>query len=224
MFDSPTTPFAGGHYHAHPKSRPRTPHRLSQEYDPWEHAVALPLNDRSPQVLLTSITDDPLPASDEAEEGTAIPTIAHTPSSPTVSDGDTESQQFPPLTRHQLVLYAVGEVFHTLVPSLHHFKSATILGKIAAVFAAPAVTALTLTLPVVVTPYETIRSAEEKFTPDNGEARLIDFEEEGVERALVAEDELQKDMHDLRFNKWLMAAQCVFGPLFCVGVLFSGFD
>jgi sodium/potassium/calcium exchanger 6 len=28
-------------------------------------------------------------------------------------------------------------------------------------------------------------------------------------------------MHELKFNKWLMAVQCAFGPLFCTAVLFS---
>jgi solute carrier family 24 (sodium/potassium/calcium exchanger), member 6 len=27
----------------------------------------------------------------------------------------------------------------------------------------------------------------------------------------------------MKFNKWLMAAQCALGPLFCVWVLFSEF-
>ena len=48
------------------------------------------------------------------------------------------------------------------------------------------------------------------------------WEEEGVERVLVAEYEVEEDMHhQLEYNKWLMAAQCIFGPLFGVFVLFS---
>lgn len=39
----------------------------------------------------------------------------------------------------------------------------------------------------------------------------------------MAEDVVEEEMHhQLVYNKWLMAAQCVFGPLFCVWVLFSG--
>jgi len=42
-----------------------------------------------------------------------------------------------------------------------------------------------------------------------------------MERALIAEEEVEKDLHDLIFNRWLMAVQCILGPLFCAGVLCS---
>lgn len=41
-----------------------------------------------------------------------------------------------------------------------------------------------------------------------------------MERVLIAEEEIEED-HELAYNKWLTAAQCVFGPLFCVQVLFG---
>jgi len=89
---------------------------------------------------------------------------------------------------------------------------------IAAIFAAPAVTALTLTLPVVVTDYHDAIAPFEK--PENV-GRLVDFEEEGVARALIAEEVVEEEMHDLKYNKWLMATQCALGPLFCVAILFD---
>jgi sodium/potassium/calcium exchanger 6 len=73
----------------------------------------------------------------------------------------------------------------------------------------------------MVTPYENSHAHEEK--PQGNEGRLIDFEEEGIERVLIAEEEVQEDMHEMKFNKWLMAAQCALGPLFCVVVLFGEF-
>jgi sodium/potassium/calcium exchanger 6 len=73
----------------------------------------------------------------------------------------------------------------------------------------------------MVTPYESSHAHEEKT--QGSEGRLIDFEEEGIERALIAEEEVQEEMHEMKFNKWLMAAQCALGPLFCVGVLFGEF-
>lgn len=149
-----------------------------------------------------------------------VPSISRTPASPTGSDGDTESQQFSPPTRGQKLLHVLARTVHILCPSLHHFGSKTFLGKIASLFAAPAVLALTLTLPVIVTPYESASLAEEKAQAAS-EGRLIDFEEEGIERALIAEEEVVEDMHEMKFNKWLMAAQCIFGPLFCVTVLFG---
>jgi sodium/potassium/calcium exchanger 6 len=99
------------------------------------------------------------------------------------------------------------------------------MGKVVSLFAAPAVMALTITLPVVVTPYIAENSAEKLPGVLTGttDSRLIDFEEEGVEveRALIAEEETVEEMQELRYNKWLMATQCIFGPLWCVAVLFG---
>ena len=89
---------------------------------------------------------------------------------------------------------------------------------IAALFAAPAVLALTLTLPVVVTDHDALATPIEK--PDNVE-RLVDFEEEGVARALIAEEGVEEELHELQYNKWLMAVQCALGPLFCIAILFG---
>ena len=35
------------------------------------------------------------------------------------------------------------------------------------------------------------------------------------------EEEVAEEMHELKFNKWLMAVQCTLGPLFCVAILFG---
>lgn len=58
--------------------------------------------------------------------------------------------------------------------------------------------------------------------------RLVEFEEEGVGRerlTLVADEDEEDDegsaVHELKFNKWLMAVQCALGPLFCVAILFG---
>jgi len=143
-----------------------------------------------------------------------------------VSETDTESQHSHGLytmpSRRQRFTHVLGHTFHLLFPTLHGFRTKSFLGKIAAVFAAPAVMALTLTLPVVVTAYESAGKEREKLHGGQSESRLIDFEEEGVERALIAEEELTEEMHELKFNKWLMAVQCTLGPLFCVAILFDG--
>jgi sodium/potassium/calcium exchanger 6 len=102
---------------------------------------------------------------------------------------------------------------------MHEFKTKSLLGKVAAVFAAPAVFALTITLPVVVRPYDSFGDRYEK-APSTGNT-LTTFEEAGIERTLAAEEVVLGEMHELKFNKWLMAVQCVFGPLFCTAVLFS---
>ena len=196
----------------------------------------MPLNDRSPRLLRTSIEDrdreeSRLPS--VLEEGTfsplaapTIPSISHTPASPTESDASTDVERYVPLTTGQKICHVLARTFYILFPSLHHFGSKTLLGKIAALLAAPAVMALTLTLPVVVIPYGNNGDHEEKIVRHHHHgspqsARLVEFEEEGVERALIAEEMVQEDLHEMEFNKWLMAAQCVFGSLFCAVVLFS---
>jgi sodium/potassium/calcium exchanger 6 len=220
MFESPVTPYAGGHYGRRPRSR-----MPSGETDPWDAALGVPLNERSPPRLLVTpaLSEEPEGGSRLRDYGSrpAIPAISHTPASPTMSDGDAESQQFMEPTRRQRIVHILGRTGHILCPSLHHFKSKSFLGKIASILAAPAVLVLTLTLPVMVTPYESSRAHEEKI--QGSEGRLIDFEEEGIERALIAEEEVQEDLHEMKFNKWLMAAQCALGPLFCTGVLFGAF-
>jgi sodium/potassium/calcium exchanger 6 len=225
IFDSPYTPYAGGHYSAF-RSRSRT---LSREVDPWDAALGLPLDERSrPRLVVTpALTEEPEGLLDGStadgrshSRGTSVPSISRTPASPTLSDGDTESQNFQPPTRRQRFVCVVGSIYHTLFPSLHRFRSKTVLGQIASVFAAPAVMLLTLTLPVVVTPYESAHHSREK-TPGEEPGNLIDFEEEGIERILIAEEEVEEEMHGMAYSKWLTAAQCLFGPLFCAAVLFG---
>lgn len=235
IFDSPVTPYAGGHYHhrARTRSRPRTPATHDHDRDPWDAALAL--DERpTPQVLVTSTQNeshDPgspgLTASGyfddtPASMSSSIPTISHTPASPTGTESDTESQNYShvPYTRWQKAKHLLGACYHILFPTLHRFRSQSLLGQIASVFAAPAVTLLTLTLPVVVTPYVPAHSPREKL---NSSHSLIDFEEEGIERVLIAEEEVEDELHGIGFNKWLTAVQAVLGPLFCVAVLFSAF-
>lgn len=235
MFDSPMTPYAGGHYHAHRRRSQSTsvsPHPLAPESEAWEGALGVPLNDRSPKLLRTSILEEPahertdLPDVHE-EEGArtptsipTIPSISRTAASPTETPTMTDvEEQLPPLTRPQRLWCVLARTWHILFPSLHNFKSKTLAGKIVSLLAAPAVMALTVTLPVVITPYGSNASHEEKM--DHHETRLPEFEEEGVERALIAEHEVQEEFHEVGFNKWLTAVQCTLGPLFCVAVVFS---
>ncbi|KAJ7066913.1 Sodium/calcium exchanger protein-domain-containing protein [Mycena amicta] len=199
IFDSPYTPYAGGHYNSLHRSRSRT---LSRETNPWDATLGLPLDERSrPRLVLTpALTEEPefMDGTTAATDGYSstrdgsVPSVSRTLAS---SDGDAESQHFQPSTRGRQLLAIVEQTYRTLFPSLHHFRSKTVLGQIASVFAAPAVLLLTLTLPVV---------------------------EEGIERVLIAEEEVQEEMHGMAYSKWLMAAQCIFGPLFCAAVLFGG--
>ncbi|KAJ3727911.1 Sodium/calcium exchanger protein-domain-containing protein [Lentinula raphanica] len=229
IFDSPVTPYAGGHYHSRPRSRPRTPLAHDHERDPWDNALAL--DDRTPHVRVTPVPNESRPASSDfdnnayfddppASMSSSIPTISHTPASPTATESS-EVQNYPhmPPSTWQRSKSLLATLFHTLFPTLHHFRTQSVLGQIASIFAAPAVMLLTLTLPVVVTPYVSAHHTREKLDSSHN---LIDFEEEGIERVLIAEEEVEDEMHGVGFNKWLTAAQVLFGPLFCVTVLFSG--
>ncbi len=221
MFDSipslhSQTPYAGGHYHSHPHSRSRT-RTPSREIDPWDTALSVPMNDRSPpQLILTPAQDEP-ETMHMYESGHLDEMSQSSISIPrTLSDGDdTDSTFVPPATSK--LIYVLREVYHTLFPSMHHFHNQSVLGKVASLFAVPAVMLLTITLPVVVTPYDHDHSAHEKMADSHN---LIGFEEEGEERALLAEDIMQEQLHGVTFSKWLTAVQCVLGPLFCIGVLF----
>jgi solute carrier family 24 (sodium/potassium/calcium exchanger), member 6 len=82
-----------------------------------------------------------------------------------------------------------------------------------AIFATPGVLALTITSPVVATSFGEIHAPR---LDETAEGRLIDFEEDGVERVLVAEDELKEELYEAQFNRWLTALQCALGPVFCV--------
>ena len=132
----------------------------------------------------------------------------------------------PPTSKRERLRLAFTRTMHVLFPTLVYFTEKSFVGMVAALLAAPAVLALTLTLPVVITPPEDAmmheKGSEANFRPLDGgaaEGQLIDSDDEGAEWALVAEEIVGEEMHELRFNKWLMAAQCVLGPLFCVGVL-----
>jgi len=234
MFDSPVTPYAGGHYHP-PRRRSRStsisPHP-PPESEEWSGALGVPLNDRSPRLLRTSISEEPDREEtqlvdvheDDARTPLSIPTIPsiiHTPASLTEAPSlpVTEVEEQLPQTRPQRLLHVLARTWHILFPSLHQFKSKTLAGKIVSLLAVPAIMALTITLPVVIIPYGNDGSHEEKM--DQHGTLLPEFEEEGVERALIAEHEVQEDFHEVAFNKWLTAVQCIFGPLFCVTVLFS---
>lgn len=214
MFDSIgslQTPYAGGHYHSHSRSRPRTPSREHSDF------FSIPLNEQQPPHLtITSPTDDienlhGMGTSYRDEMVQSTSSISHT-----ISDGDSSESTFVSPQPRGKFFHVLREIYHTLFPSLHRFGAQSVLGKIASLFAVPAIMLLTITLPVVVSEYDHDHSAHARLADSN----LMDFEEDGEERLLIAEEEVEKDIHGIGFNKWLTAVNCVLGPLFCIGVLF----
>jgi sodium/potassium/calcium exchanger 6 len=237
IFESPVTPYAGGHYHHRTLStRSSRPHSFSSnrhrdEESSGDLTGSLQLERRpSPSTVVSpSIHEESRDEERQELEGEEyfsgshgpaeadMPSIYRTPASP--SDSGTEVELFTPPTKRQRVWKTIKQILRVLLPTLHHFRQQSALGKIASLVAAPAVMLLTVTLPVVVTRYEHSHRSVEK-SADDGDSPLIEFEEEGVERVLIAEEEVEETLHELTFSKWLMAVQCVLGPLFCAEVLF----
>ncbi|KAH8113151.1 Sodium/calcium exchanger protein-domain-containing protein [Phellopilus nigrolimitatus] len=183
---------------------------LTVSQDAWDNA--LPLHARSPRSQMLALPEDGASAFSNLSPPLGIPRIETTPASPS-SETSTDANGLVhvllsyPRTRPQRMAHAIQHTLHVLFPTLHGFREKRVAGKLASVLAAPTVLALTVTLPVGST------------VP---EARLVDFEEEGIERVLMTEEDVQEEMHELKLNKWLMAVQMVFGLLFCVTVLFRG--
>lgn len=248
VFDTPVTPYAGGHYHSlsraslsRSRSRMNSNTFVDEATDPWDRALAgsassMPLHDRSPPDLRESMILE-----DDGEHNVVTPNeqsltaSMHSHESSVPSDfqtsATTSKHHGHALFIHSYRLKSIlKETYKTLFPSLHEFLSKSVLGQIASVFAAPAILLLTLTLPVVVTPYE---RAHENETKSHTQAQhdptrvsqhtLVELGEDDSERVMMAEDEVERELHPdtVKFNKWLTAAQCVFGPIFCVAVLFS---
>jgi sodium/potassium/calcium exchanger 6 len=240
-FDLPISPFAAAHYHSHFHFRSHSPHaadpnspltlhattqtRHEDEIDPWDASLGLPLSERRD---LSPGSGSP-PTSPPALAKIQPPAIRlDAPSesySPTPSEflGTRSAAPQPrSLSRFQKTARRIRETFHVLFPTLHNFRSKTIIGKLVSLYAAPAVLALTLTLPVVISSAEGSDShPTNRGGMDVDHPSLIDFEEEGVERTLTAETMIEEDLHEAMFNKWLVAVQCALGPVFCAMVLFS---
>ncbi|EIW83896.1 hypothetical protein CONPUDRAFT_163158 [Coniophora puteana RWD-64-598 SS2] len=246
----------------------------------------------------------------------SLPSIAHTPASPhaphlpdteheppasfSLSIPSSPSKSKSGLTTREQIVYALKGTYRVLCPSLQRLRHKTLIAQAASILAAPAMLALTLTLPVVVLP--PAHELHEKPAPgapqlpDDADMRLTappradgsppgdieqqqprphlhrrsrsqrshlgvpgspvsgrsggtgnasasgreygayadEAEEIEAERAMLADAEEamahahergvdgEMVMHEGQFNRWLVAAQCTCGPLFCLVVLFNG--
>ena len=229
-FESPVTSYAGGHYHFRNLSGVRSSQASSSSSVNETSLNGVRLGDRLRAHSAQSINEEPQSAHPDGPNDyfssrqnyplQTAPSIYRIPPSPssTLSDAESDEQLYTPLTKRQRIWAALRKSYHILFPTLHNFGQQSHLTQMACILAAPAVLFLTLTLPVVMTPYNNLHASHEKIY---GDARLVDFEEEGIERTLIAEQEVEENMHELIFSKWLTAVQSVLGPLFCVQVLFG---
>lgn len=226
---SPITPYAAGHYHnpllSHSSRRGSESDVADTESNPWEASLGgLPLDERHHDESLNGSTALQPPHTHLRVQTDSVALSSGAGASPISPSLRSPASEIEPRKRskRQRVKSILKDIFHTLFPTLYDFRHKSIVGMVAALFAAPAVLSLTLTLPVVVTPQPAEDVPEKVLTPAGPTlGTLIDFEEEGVERALVAEEIVEEELHELQFNKWLMVVQCICGPLFCVSVLFS---
>jgi len=251
---SPITPFAAGHYPRR-SGTPATLHgSLSRdgslelphvheprghlsERNPWESTLGQPRDDSlSPEDARSSHRPSVLQLPPPLAGKSPVPSIhiiddeegdVQSPGTETSFAEDTSPR--PPPSKRQRLQSAFTRTMRVLFPTLVYFTDKSFVGMVVALFAAPAVLALTVTLPVVFTPQgdsKTIeKGTEATRSPLDGggaEGQLIDYDDEGADWALVAEDIVGEEMHELRLNKWLMATQCVLGPLFCAAVLLGG--
>jgi len=235
----------------------RTPTRNQSEdteVDPWDAALGVPLATRrsfedepSTDVPHLTVSTAPLAVQlpNKADPATRSSTDV-TATSPTLAQPQGEISLGKQLENARARPTLALQVYRTLFPSLQNFGSKSWVGRIAAVLCIPALFALTITLPVVVT--SDSHSMPEPLgmnVPEIArEGRLIDLDAdveagadqdgfshmtdevaaelcEGLQDVLLAEEEVLEAIHGASYNKWLTATQCVFGPLLCWAVLFG---
>ncbi|KAF8717683.1 hypothetical protein RHS02_09228, partial [Rhizoctonia solani] len=241
MFDAPVSPYAAGHYRrlsivssgssassvrrgattAPPTMEGTDP---EERHDPWDAAFSLQLSERGGGNGNANNGAMLAPAAEVHRAKSPVPSIhVFSPSSPGNGTGPAAPRKLfvpddaPTQLQWKLVL---RQVIHTLFPSLVDLSSRPWLWKLVAVCSAPAIFALTLTLPVVVSEPESNLGdgAERPVTP-----LLIDYDGSDAEDEMIqARMEVEEHIHDVHFNKWLTATQCALSPVFCVSVLFSG--
>ncbi|KAH7106497.1 Sodium/calcium exchanger protein-domain-containing protein [Auriculariales sp. MPI-PUGE-AT-0066] len=215
---------------------------------PWSSSMGLPLNERhsldeeQPTLAIAEPSQLPVQPNAKADPANSSTTDV-TASSPTLTQPHDDARSIA--RKAGSVRRSVAHrIYRTLFPSLQNFGSKSWIGRIASVLCVPAVFALTITLPVVVTSDPHAVPEPAISIPDiarNGQ--LIDIDEdveaqaddnfgqvtdaaveelrEGLQDVLLAEEEVLESMHGKRYSRWLMAVQCVFGPLLCWVVLLS---
>ncbi|KAG9121252.1 hypothetical protein FRC07_002874 [Ceratobasidium sp. 392] len=238
MFDAPVSPYAAGHYtrrlsvnqgrvspsgSVHRMPIATAPpaldtSRTDDQRDPWDAAFSVQLNERN------NLAPSPVGELDRAKS--PVPSIhLFSPTSPNGASAVAPRKLFIPDDAHAPARWktVLGDLAHTLFPSLVDITARPWLWKIIAVCSAPAIFALTLTLPVVVNEPEAEDGGPRPPMTPVLEAQLIDYDESDAEEELLqARIEAEQHVHDVHFSKWLTAAQCAFGPVFCVSVLFAG--
>ncbi|KAF8515394.1 Sodium/calcium exchanger protein-domain-containing protein [Hysterangium stoloniferum] len=218
-FETPIIPLGARPYRSSPLGTPlATPYDVltrrasSNDVNPWDDVLGrrMQLDRMSPELPQNGHA-----ASIDAVEQTVPSLVVHSPT-PSSDEGFHISP-----TRWQRLCHVLYPTFRILFPHLRHFTSKSVISASVAIFATPGVLALTITSPVVTCAYGEPRRGAVSPANEASDGRLIDFEEDGVERVLVAEDDLKEELNERIYNKWLTALQCALGPLFCTAIVFG---
>ncbi|KAI5982024.1 Sodium/calcium exchanger protein-domain-containing protein [Pisolithus marmoratus] len=213
VFDPHLIRYAGGHYYQHRYAIQSDgdgddPSRSGPESHPWDTDHGVPLDTRAPRLLLSPIAEDR--EREESERPSALDEGIQL-SRPCTPLSGLELIPSIPRTPESLTDSGASVDAERYVPPTKGERTRRVLAR-----------ACHILFPTLHLFWSKTLFGKDRRI--GWKPRLVgfDFEEEGVEGTPITEEVIQEDFHEMKFNKWLVAAQCVFGPLFCVVVLFRG--
>ncbi|KAF3154029.1 hypothetical protein TWF569_000867 [Orbilia oligospora] len=170
--------------------------------------------------------DSPRPVSRSTTGNGDIPIINLPPSATSTDNSEfiTLPVRHPRLFKYwpYAILPGPDVFFSTLFPTLYTFNEKNIWGKFLAIFSAPPIFLLTITLPIVDVPEEP-KSRPPSRKPSNGGSVLpspastvptVNFD---FQPAWMKDNDEPKD-----WNRWLVATQCITAPIFIVLAVCAG--
>lgn len=114
--------------------------------------------------------------------------------------------------------YRIQATYHALFPTLRDFGEKSYIGRVIGLFSVPAVLVLTLTLPVV---------EGTDMAPEGGVSLPTHMDEPlqpSLSISMSPKEVITVETEASRFSPALTAAQCVFGPAFCVAFVFGDLE
>ncbi|KAK6509021.1 hypothetical protein TWF481_003787 [Arthrobotrys musiformis] len=170
--------------------------------------------------------ESPRPISRRTTGNGDIPIINLPPSATSTGSSEfiTLPVRYPRLFKHwpYAILPTPDVFFLTLFPTLYTFNEKNFWGKILAIFSAPPIFLLTITLPIVEVPEES-GSRPPSRKPSNGGSVLpspastvptVNFD---FQPAWMKDNDEPVD-----WNRWLVATQCITAPIFIVLAVCAG--
>ncbi|KAF3912099.1 hypothetical protein ABW21_db0203853 [Orbilia brochopaga] len=155
-----------------------------------------------------------------------IPTINLPPSATATEESEfiTLPARYPRLLRYwpYAILPPPDAFFSTLFPTLYTFNEKNLWGKFLALFSAPSIFLLTITLPVVDVP-EPPKSRSPSRKPSGGSVLPSPASTAPTEVAMDSQPAWMKEDDEPKdWNRWLFAIQCITAPIFIVLAVCGG--